>query len=169
MRVPIRKGSGPLAPSQDPKMTQAKYEELKNKLDFWLRVKRPRDAAEVQRLALMGDFSENVGYQMAKGKLRSLNQRIIELEKLLNRAEIIEKNKNTDKVEVGNVITIAELNNAKNERSYTILGSSESEPENGIISHVSPLGSQLLNKMLGDEIVIKIKGENKIFKIIKIA
>ena len=169
MRVPIRKGSGPLAPSPDSKMTQAKYEELKNKLDFSIRVKRPKDAAEVQRLALMGDFSENVGYQMVKGKLRSLNQRIIELEKLLNKAEIIKKNEKAEKVEVGNTVIIAEINNEDNKRSYTILGSSESEPANGIISHVSPLGSQLLNKIVGDEIILKIKGDNRIFKIIKIS
>ena len=156
MRVPIRKGTGPIAPSQDPKMTINRYKELKEKLNYWLKIKRPKEAEEVKRLALMGDFSENVGYQVAKGRLRGLNQRIIELEKLLNRAEIIEKKSNNNYIEVGNTV---HLKHQSIERKYQILGSSESDPVNGIISHVSPLGTKLLGKKVGD--IIKIGAVNK--------
>ena len=83
MRVPIRKGDPRLDKKIDPAMTEVKYHELQKKLDFWKRVKRPEEAEEVKRLALMGDFSENVGYQVAKGRLRGLNQRILDLENLL--------------------------------------------------------------------------------------
>ena len=165
MRVPIRKGSGPLAPSQDPKMTQEKYEELKKKLDFWLKIKRPREAEEVKRLALMGDFSENVGYQIAKGRLRSLNQRIIELEKLLGRVEIIENPTNSETVVVGSEVIIE---SSAKQKKYKILGSSESNPSEGIISHVSPLGSALLGKRVGEEFEFGTNGKKKVYKIIEI-
>jgi transcription elongation factor GreA len=89
MRLPIRKGSGPKPPLSDPKMTQEKYDELSSKLYFWKKIKRPKEATEVKRLAEMGDFSENAGYQLAKGRLRGLNRRIDELQNLLNKAEII--------------------------------------------------------------------------------
>ena len=165
MQVPIRKGTGPIAPSQDPKMTQDKYEELKKKLDFWLKTKRPQESAEVQRLALMGDFSENVGYQIAKGRLRSLNQRIIELEKLLNRAEIIENPTNSEFVVVGSKVKIQTKNSIK---IFTILGSSESDPSAGIISHVSPLGEALLNKRKGDVVTVKQNDKESSYQILEI-
>lgn len=165
MRVPTRKGTGPLPPSQDPKMTQEKYEELKKKLDFWLKIKRPREAEEVKRLALMGDFSENVGYQIAKGRLRGLNQNIIELEKLLGRVEIIASSRNSETIVVGSEVIIE--SNGK-QKKYKILGSSESDPSAGIISHVSPLGSALLGKRKGEEFEFGAEGKEKVYKIIEI-
>ncbi len=166
MRVPIRKGTGPLPPNQDPKMTEEKYEELRKKLDFWLKIKRPQEAEEVKRLALMGDFSENVGYQLAKGRLRGLNQRIIELEKLLGRVEIINRPASYDKVEVGSSVLL-EVNGV--EKKYLILGSSESNPSAGIISHVSPLGNILLNKKVGEEFKFGPSGKEKNYKILEIS
>jgi transcription elongation factor GreA len=166
MRVPIRKGSGPLFTKIDPVMTEEKYTELKNKLHFWKTVKRPREAEEVKRLALMGDFSENVGYQMAKGKLRGLNQRILDLENLLGRAEIVTAPKNSERVAIGSQVTIA---TSGKENTYTILGSSESDPARGIISHISPLGTALIGKGLGDIISVTINGKEKGYQIKKIS
>lgn len=165
MRLPIRKGTGPIPQPTDPKMTREKYEELKQKLDFWLKIKRPREAEEVKRLALMGDFSENVGYQIAKGRLRSLNQRIIDLEKLLARAEIIKKTTSSEQVEIGSEI-IVEIDGKM--RKYKILGSAETDPINGIISHLSPIGEALLGKKLNQEFFIETRNNKKNCKIIKI-
>jgi len=165
MRVPIRKGSGPIYGPLDPKMTQEKYEELKKKLNFWLKIKRPREAAEVQRLALEGDFSENVGYQVAKGRLRGLNQSIINLEKLLNRVEIIEKNYNIEEVGIGSKIKIKIGDDI---RTYTILGSAETDPLNNIISHLSPLGANLLGRKLAEEFILTLNKKEKKCQILEI-
>ncbi len=165
MRVPIRKGTGPVPPLQDPKMTKEKYEELKGRLDFWLNVKRPKESQEVRRLAEMGDFSENTGYQIAKGRLRGLNQRILDLEQLLNKVEIIDTNNVSDVVQIGNQVEIETEGKIK---SYKILGSAESDPISGIISHSSPLGSFLLGKRLGEEAVLSINGNDRIYKIVRI-
>jgi len=58
-------------------MTLAKHRELCDKLDRLKNVSQPHAIKEVKRLALDGDFSENHAYSMAKGRLRSINQRII--------------------------------------------------------------------------------------------
>jgi transcription elongation factor GreA len=165
MRVPIRKGSNRLSEKIDPVMTEEKYQELRNKLDFWKKVKRPREAEEVKRLALMGDFSENTGYQLAKGRLRGLNQRILDTENLLTRAEIVETPSNSSEIQIGSTITII---NEDQEKIYKILGSSESDPKNGIISHVSPLGEALIGRTAGEIVTIVIGGKEKKYKIIKI-
>lgn len=150
----------------DAAMTEEKYLELKNKLEFWIKVKRPREAEEVKRLALMGDFSENAGYQMAKGRLRGLNQRIIDTENLLKRAEIIKKPKNTERIDIGNTVIIE---SGGQEKEFTILGSSETDPSRGIISHISPLGASLIGKSLGGTIKIGQAGKEKEYVIKKIS
>lgn len=148
MRQPIRKASKYTFKDTDYHLTAARFQELKKRLDYWVNVKRPQEAAEVARLALMGDFSENAGYQLAKGRLRGLNQRILDLENLLNKAEIIEP-QSFSQVDLGHTVT---LSNGLKERTFTILGSSESNPTQGIISHRSPLGAAILGKQVGDEI-----------------
>lgn len=79
MRTPIRKGHARLGQKPDPYLTERKFRELEAKL-IRMKESRPGLASEVKRLAEMGDFSENAGYQLAKGRLRGLNQRIIDLE-----------------------------------------------------------------------------------------
>lgn len=149
MRLPIRKGGKYTFRETDYHLTPARYQELKQRLDYFVKVKRPKEAAEVQRLALMGDFSENAGYQLAKGRLRGLNQRIIDLEKLLSRAQIISP-QNSTQVDIGHRVTIT---NGLEERSFLILGASETNPSSGVISHQSPLGANLLGKKVGDKII----------------
>ncbi|MFA6513935.1 MAG: GreA/GreB family elongation factor [Patescibacteria group bacterium] len=165
MQVPIRRGDSRLFTKVDPAMTEDKYYELQKKLDFMKRVKRPREAEEVKRLALMGDFSENTGYQIAKGRLRGLNQRIIELEDLLGKAEIIKPIKNSNTVQLGSKVTIERDGKIK---TYQILGSTETNPESGTISHSSPLGSALLSHQKGETIKINLADKEVYYKILKI-
>lgn len=164
MQVPIRKPGKYTNIKIDPKMTNQKFNELTEKLRKLKKVVRPPLIKEVKRLALMGDFSENVAYSIAKGKLRGLNQRIIELEDLLKRAEIIEI-RNTGKIQVGSTVTISD---SKKEKSYQILGSSESAPERGVISHISPLGKALLGARAGDDIKVETQTGRKSYRVLKI-
>lgn len=165
MQVPIRKGDKIPRPKADPFMTAAKFEELKAKLQKWKTVNRPREAAEVARLALMGDFSENTGYQVAKGRLRGLNQRILDTENLLARAEIITPTGAGDKVALGSQVTIEKDGRQK---TYRILGASETDPDAGVISYSSPLGAALLGRRAGEVIRVELNGKNVEYKIIKI-
>src|SRR3989338_7415052 len=88
MRVPKRKSEEGVGVAVDPHITQAKYDDLARKLE---RMKKsvPALAQEVMFHAKNGDFSENAPYQIAKGRLRGVNQRILELNDLINRAIII--------------------------------------------------------------------------------
>jgi len=165
MRVPIRKGDARTYIKADPRMTQEKFDDLKKKLERWTKVDRPRLAEDVKHLASMGDFSENAGYQLAKGRLRGLNQRILDTENLLNRAEIITANSNSETVQLGNSVTIEYLGKQK---TYKILGSTESNPLDGIISYSSPLGSALLFKRRGEIVSLELNGQTVEYKIIDI-
>ena len=162
MRVPTRKPGQHAYQKPDPHITLDKFNELKNKLEKLKKFSQPRSIIEVKRLALDGDFSENAAYQIAKGRLRGINQRILEIEEHLKRAEIIQAPKNKERVQLGHYVTVEVASKAK---TYLLLGSAETDPTAGVISHNSPLGSALLNHKVGDKIQIKLADKNIEYKI----
>jgi transcription elongation GreA/GreB family factor len=165
MQVPTRRADKLPRVKSDPHITAAKFMELQNKVERLIKVSRPRMSEEVKRLALMGDFSENAGYQLAKSRLRGINNRILEMEDLLKRAEIIEPQKNSDRVQLGNSVVV-EVNGKR--KTYQILGSNETNPSTGIISHNSPLGLALIGKRIGDIAPIQLTDKIVEYKIIEI-
>ena len=164
MRLPIRKGGKYTFIKPDPYLTSAKAEELKKRLERLEKVAQPRAIKEVSRLAEMGDFSENAAYQMAKGKLRGINQEIIELHEYLDQAIII-KPSQSGRVELGSRVEVEMDGQIKN---FLILGSEETNPSKGIISHHSPLGAALLGRQADDEINLKLANRWLKIRIIKI-
>lgn len=148
----------------DPLITEAKFTELKNKLTKLQHV-RPHAAAEVARLAELGDFSENVEYQLAKGRLRGINNNILKLEHELNRAVIITPKKQINIIQIGHTVTVG---TGGTQKTYQILGSSETNPEKGIISHNSPIGDALIGKKVGETVKIKLANKEVEYEIIKV-
>lgn len=155
MRVPIRKPGKYTHQKPDPHLTQDKFNEFKNYLEKLKKVVRPEAAQEVRRLAELGDLSENAAYQIAKGRLRGINQKIIDLENHLGGAIIIKTDENVDTVQLGKKVTV-EINGDK--KTFLILGSEETNPSQGIISHNSPIGSAIIGHQVGDEVEIKQPG-----------
>lgn len=163
MQVPKRKAGQYTFDKKDPHMTEDKFRDFKNKLERLKKI-RPELISEVKRLALDGDFSENHAYSLAKGRLRGINQGILDIEKQLKNAVIIKKS-NTGRVDIGSVVEI-EINGRIKE--FTILGSSETNPSGGIISHLSPIGEALMGKKAGDQISVALKDRSVVYKIIKV-
>ena len=165
MRVPIRKPGKYAHLKPDVHLTEAKFNELTRSLERLKTVSRPAAVIEVRRLVELGDFSENAAYQMAKGRLRGINQRILELEDRTKHAVIITPMKNVATVQLGHRVTI-EI--AGKQAAYVILGSAETNPLGGVISHHSPLGSALMGHAVGDRVTIQSGGKGVECRIIKI-
>jgi len=164
MRVPIRKGPTRPQVTVDPYLTEAKFRSLSIKLEA-MKKSHPILAAEVKRLAEMGDFSENAGYQLAKGRLRGLNQRIMDLDKQLKEAEIIQPDPQMSAVQIGSRVSLLKAGKMLN---YVILGSNESDPAGGSISYLSPLGAALMGSQVGDTVYLNLEGKVVIYKIISL-
>lgn len=151
MRVPKRRSENSHRLQFDPHLTQAAYDKLKAKLEHLKKVTRLRWMQEVATLAEGGDFSENAGYQIAKGRLRGINQAILDLEQQLKQAIIISNTTSSEIVQVGCTVTV-EI--AGQEKTYTLLGSAETDPTKNIISIDSPLGAALVGKRVGESVVL---------------
>ena len=151
--------------AQQTYLSQEGIETLKKELQKLKTKKRQEIAARLQEAKDLGDLSENAEYFEAK-EAQSLNEnRIIELEKLLKNAVVIETSSEEDIVRVGSTIEVKSNNGPE---TFNIVGSAEAKPQEGKISNESPLGRAFLGRKIGDEIEIKSPSGITKYKIIKI-
>lgn len=164
MRVPIRRGEKNRISDDDAYLTPAGIVDLKKSLER-LKAAQPRAIAEVVRTQAMGDLSENAAYTDAKGKLRGINNRILELADKLNRAVPIKSGSSDGVVRIG--CTVVVLISGK-EKTFTILGSSETDPSSGRISYKSPVGAALMGHRKGEHVWVEIRNKKTEFVVIQI-
>ncbi|MFA5995763.1 MAG: GreA/GreB family elongation factor [Patescibacteria group bacterium] len=166
MRLPNRKPGKYTFKTFDLKITAIKFKALQQQLEHIKTVALPQAIKDTQKHAENGDFSENAEYQIAKGRLRGLNQAVTELQYQVDHAIIIEEPSDTTTVQIGHTVTLA-VNQAQ--VTYKILGSSETNPAAGIISYQSPLGAALLNHTVGETITVQTGTKKITYKIEKIS
>ena len=148
----------------DTMMTKEKFAELEKEVKH-LKDIQPKAAAEVSRLAELGDFSENAEYQLAKGRLRGINDAIFRLGNQLKHAVIIKPEPKTGAVQLGSTVAVSVGGQRK---TYQILGSAEADPRQGIISQNSPLGAALMGRRAGEKFTIKLAGKEAEYMVVKI-
>ncbi len=147
-------------------ITRKKLNELKDELKRKKTIVRQRIANRIQEAKSHGDLSENAEYSEAKEEQAFNEGRIVELENLINSAELVSKKKNKNIVEIGSEIIVQCKNKQKKE--LTIIGSEEANPEQGKISNESPLGQALLGQKPGSTVEVKTPTGKAKYKIIKI-
>ncbi|MBI3399041.1 MAG: transcription elongation factor GreA [Deltaproteobacteria bacterium] len=139
-------------------------EELK-KLERELRIELPK---ELRKAAAHGDFRENAEYHAAKERQTFLQARLAHLHARINALSSI--NLNTlpkDKIAFGSKIFLEDLNTGE-EVVYELVTPEDVDPKNGKISIASPIGNALLNKEVGDEVIIHLPGGKKEYSINKL-
>ena len=97
-----------------------------------------------------GEVSEDPEYEEIKKDQSMLESRILYLENLLSKAKVLDPGQiSTDRVGIGSTVTIKNLK-TKEKETYSILQSHESNPLEGIISDVSPVGRVLMRSKKGE-------------------
>lgn len=147
------------------------YDGLKQKEDelYDLKINRRKDVAEkIKEARSQGDLSENAEYDAAKEEQAEIEAKIVQIEKMLRNAEVIDEDEiDKNKVNVGVTVKIFDYE-FDEEVSYTIVGSAEADPMNGKISNESPIGLAMIGHGVDDEITVDSpQGEIKI-KILEI-
>lgn len=142
-----------------------KYEEEIQDLKL---VKRKEVAQKIKEAREQGDLSENAEYDAAKEEQRDIELRIEELEKILKNAEVIEDNDiKTDVINIGCTVKLFDYE-FEEEVEYKIVGSTESNILQNKISNESPVGSALIGKTVGSDVLVQtMDGEVK-FKVLSI-
>ncbi len=149
-------------------LTEEGLKKIKQDLNYLKNVKRKEISERLKEAISYGDLSENFAYQQAKEDQAFLEGKINELEKLINRASVVES-KDKDSVHLGNIVTIVEISdNKKEEETFTLVSSAEADVFSGKISVDSPIGQKLLNLKEGDIFILETQNGKKEYKIIKI-
>lgn len=118
----------------------------------YLTCRRREEIAEQLKYAVsLGDLRENSEYDAVVEEYKTVENKIYELEKLLN-ASIIYERKNDGTVEIGSIVTIDTDDGVE---KYEIVGFNESNLLEDKISYNSPLAMALIGKKLNDSLMIE--------------
>ncbi len=152
---------------QETYLTPEGKERLKTELEDLMGPQREALSKRLRSAIEMGDLSENADYHKAKEDQAFLEGRIQELKYIIGNATIIEDDgKPKDVVTVGAHVTIQEDNYPP--ETYHVVGAKEADPQNGKISHASPIGSALMDHRAGEIVEAEAPGGTIKFKILKI-
>ena len=122
-------------------LTEEGKKQLEEKLNYYRTVKRPEVTKKIGIAREFGDLSENAEYDSAKEEQGKIEAEIAEMEAKLKTCVVIDKdNIDTSKVSIGCTVTVYDQD-FDEEVDYTIIGSTESDPANGLISNESPVVS----------------------------
>ena len=128
-------------------LTKDRYELLKKELEALKSSGRLEVAARLKQAKELGDLSENADYQEAREAQSTLERKIREMEEIVRQSVIIEKNAGGSVVKIGSTVNVKK---GKEVIKYTIVGSNEARPAEGLISNVSPIGKAILGKSAGE-------------------
>ncbi len=141
-------------------VTAKKLAEKKAEIDNIKNVELEKNKVELADAKAKGDLKENAEYQAAKEAKHQLEMRLAKLQEELSRAVIFDPTTSTTAViSFATVVTLHDNIENKDEE-YTILGPWESDPDNNIISYMSPFGDAILDKKVGDTVKFTINDHN---------
>jgi transcription elongation factor GreA len=155
---------------EEPVLTSEGMKALEEKLKY-LETTRRREVSEQMKKAVdHGDLSENAEYDEARTAYLKLEKEINEVAGLIARARVVEESEvSTDVVGVGSLVKIEEVENGSKVQEFRLVGPTETDPNNGKISHLCPIGMSLMNAKLGEIVSVTTPGGVKKYKVTSIA
>ena len=144
-------------------------EKLKSELDQLKNIKRPKVVAAIAEARSHGDLKENAEYHAAKEQQAQMESRVIEINDIIARANIIDikKIENNGNVIFGSTVTVKELEVDK-KKTYKIVGKDEADISKNLIYFKSPIGKALIGKSLEDMVVVETPSGEKTFEVLNI-
>lgn len=134
-----------------------------------LKTKKRQEVAEKIKVARgFGDLSENSEYDAAKEEQAQVEARIVHLENMLKNAKVIDQDEiDLNKVSIGTKVKVYD-EEFDEELEYSIVGSTEADPDLFKISDESPVGRALIGRNVGDTVDVDTPGGVVKFKILSI-
>jgi len=144
-------------------------EKLKKELEELKNIKRPKIVEAIAEARAHGDLKENAEYHAAKDEQAKIEGRIIEINDLIARANVIDVTKleKKDNVIFGSTVHLIDLEiNIK--KTYKIVGKDEADVTKNYIYFRSPMGKALIGKKKKETITVTTPAGEKNFEIIEV-
>ncbi len=150
-------------------ISRAAKEELEKQLDYLVSVRKKEVADQLKEARSFGDLSENAEYDEAKNEQAKLAQEIEDIQQMLREAVVVDDDDiSVDEVGIGSVVKLMDLE--YNEMiEVQIVGTIESDPDNGKISDDSPIGKAALKKKVGEIFDVETPGGIVKFEVMDIS
>ncbi len=142
---------------------------LKEELEDLKKNKRPKVVAAIAEARAHGDLKENAEYHAAKEQQGHIEGRILTINDIIARANVIDVSKieNTGKIIFGCTVTVKDLEQ-KNNKSFKIVGRDEADINKNLIYFKSPMGKSLIGKSVKELIIVDTPSGEKNFEILKV-
>ena len=142
---------------------------LKKELEELKKIKRPKIVQAIAEARAHGDLKENAEYHAAKEEQAKIEGRVIEINDLIARANVIDitKLEKKDKVIFGSTVSVIDLENEE-KKTYKIVGKDEADLTKNYIFFKSPIGKALIGKNKKDLVTVTTPSGEKNFEIIDV-
>ena len=144
-------------------------EKLKLELNELKNIKRPQVVVAIAEARSHGDLKENAEYHAAKEQQAQMESRVIEINDIIARANVIDVTKieNSGNIIFGSTVTVQDLEINK-KKTYNIVGKDEADISKNLIYFKSPIGKTLIGKSLEDMVTVETPSGEKTFEILDI-
>lgn len=148
-------------------VTKSGLDELESELKNRKEIIRDQIATDIEKAREQGDLSENAAYKAALESKEYNENRILQLEELINNSELVIETNGKNKITLGSKAKL--LNETTDKKFvYELVGQTEADPANGKISIVSPLGVAMNGKKVNETFTFSTPGGENIYKILEI-
>jgi len=150
-------------------ITSQGFEKIKKELNELKNIKRPKIVVAIAEARAHGDLKENAEYHAARDEQAKIESRIIEINDLIARANVVDVTKFEKKNNVifGSTVYLVDLDNNE-KKTYKIVGKDEADMTKSYIYFRSPIGKALIGKNKKDLVMVKTPSGEKNFEIIEI-
>lgn len=146
-------------------VSQPSYDKKLGDLDELTKVKIPENSLAIEVAREHGDLRENAEYHMAKDEQKILLARQSELQTDIMRSKPTDfSDAPTDSIGIGSIVELEDQSDSKLQ-TYTVLGAWDSDPENNVLSYLTPLGQMLLGKKMSDIVETDVAGNIQTWKV----
>jgi len=149
-------------------MTGPGFRTLEEELKRLKSIERPAVIKAISDARAHGDLSENAEYHAARERQSFIEGRVLELEDVIARAEVIDVSKLSGKVvKFGATVKLVDEDTDENV-TYQIVGAHEADLNKGRISITSPTGRALIGKTVGDTFEVQTPSGGKSYEVVAV-
>lgn len=150
-------------------LTPEGLKKLEDELEYLKTQKRKEVSEKIKQALSFGDLSENSEYDEAKNEQAQVEVRIVQVENMLKNVKLIDEDEiDITKVSLGTKVKVLDME-FDEEIEYSLVGSTEANPDEQKISDESPLGKGLIGKSVGDVVDVEAPAGVLQFKILEIS
>ncbi len=150
-------------------ITLSGLNDLKSELENLKSIQRPKIIEAIAEARSHGDLKENAEYHAAKEQQALIESRVIAINDLIARANVIDVTKieNNGKVIFGATVKVQDLDTNK-KISYRLVGQDEADIKKNLVFFKSPIGKSLIGKNKGEMVSVLTPSGEKNFEILEV-